>query len=215
MNIFRLLTTSFFLLLAVATLSAQTANLQFKLDLMPDQQTWVVSVLPDNTISSSLKTQTGSGQVTLVAPVNFNYDNFKNFGGTWEENARVNEPVEAKDKAYVSFGFVVEEPKITLLPNKETVLFTFTAPAEFMGQIQLFDNYNDPFLPPNSYQTNPGNDLGIIDFGAIGGIAYYNYGSNYEANEPRAVLTGNEQKSGEKKSDPLAAGAKAVLISLD
>lgn len=174
--IFSFLTTTF--------VSAQdTQNgLEFKIQLLDlDNATYGVFVKPDHTIAPSSKTQTGSGQVTIVVPTNFAYNNLKNISGTWVENARVDAPVEAADKSYVSFGFVVDNPRIQLFPNEETLLFTFTADASFAGQVELFNNSNDPFSTPNSFGSNPGNDLGVIDLGAKGGMAYYAYARNYNS----------------------------------
>jgi hypothetical protein len=47
--------------------------------------------------------------------------------------------------------------------------------------VVLFDNANDPFVAPNSYSSNPGNDLGVVDLGAKGGLAYYGYARNYSS----------------------------------
>jgi len=154
-------------------------SLEFKLQLMADNTTWGVFVRPDNTISPSNRTMAGSGQVTLVAPAGFTYSNFKNFGGTWIENARVNSPTEAPGKSYISFGFVTDEPRIKLATDKETLLFTFTTDAFLLGNLSLIDNDNDPFATPNSYDSNPGNDLGIIDLGNPGGMFHYIYARNY------------------------------------
>ena len=155
------------------------SSLEFKIQLLSDNVTYGVFVKPDFTISPTSKTQTGSGQVTLVTPTNFSYSNFKNLAGTWVENARVDAPTEATNKSYVSFGFVVDNPRIQLFPNEETLLFTFTTDAAFNGQIALFNNENDPFMTPNSYGSNPGNDLGMVDLGTKGGMAYYTYARNY------------------------------------
>ncbi|MBK8565591.1 MAG: hypothetical protein IPN76_20150 [Saprospiraceae bacterium] len=166
-------------------------GLEFKIQLLDNANTYGVFVKPNQTIAPSSKTQTGSGQVTLVVPAAFEYNNLKNVSGTWIENARVDGPVEAADKSYVSFGFVVDNPRIQLFPNEETLLFTFTTDASFAGQVELFDNENDPFMTPNSYGTNPGNDLGVIDLGAKGGMAYYAYARNYstQAEELRNLST--------------------------
>ncbi|MBI5914754.1 MAG: hypothetical protein HY842_05210 [Bacteroidetes bacterium] len=183
MNTFRTLTFSLMAFFATTVVSAQSSDfqssLEFKIQLMPDNVTYGVFVKPDQTISPSGKTQTGSGQVTLVTPTNFTYSNFKNHAGTWVENARVNAPAEATENSYVSFGFVVDNPRIKLFPNEETLLFTFKCDAAFQGQIALIDNENDPFSTPNSYGSNPGNDLGVIDTGSEGGMAYYIYARNY------------------------------------
>ncbi len=194
MNTFRTLSICILAFFTTSIVSAQYAefqnNLEFKIQLLADGN-YGVFVKPDHTVSPSGKTQTGSGQVTLVVPSNFTYTNFTNVSGTWIENARVDSPVEATDKAYVSFGFVVDNPRIKLYANEETLLFTFATEGAFNGQIALFDNENDPFMTPNSYGSNPGNDLGVIDLGAKGGMVYYNYARNYstEAAELRESLT--------------------------
>jgi hypothetical protein len=200
MNTNRLFTICLSLLFSLS-LSAQPGNmggLQFKVQLMADQVTWGVYVKPNDTISPSNNTNTGSGQVTLVTPVDFNYSNFQSHAGTWIQNARVNAPAEATDKAYVSFGFVMDEPKIQLYPQQETLLFTFENTAGNQVALQLIDNENDPFLPPNSYNSNPGNDLGIIDFSTSDGLVYYTYTSNYSSNSsqnsPTEVLASSREE---------------------
>mgnify|MGYP001225191682 CR=1 FL=1 len=147
-------------------------SLDFKLEQLSDNQTWGVFVVPGENISPTAKTRTGAGQVTIVAPVGFSYSNLRCHGGSWIENARVNSPMEAPGKAYISFGFVADEPKIMLIPNEPTLLFTFTT-TEINSRIHLIDNINDPFAAPNSYGSNPGNDLGILDFGHPNGMMTY------------------------------------------
>lgn len=181
MKAFNTITFCLLVFFAANVVSAQTSfqnGLEFKIQLI-DGNTYGVYVKPNSSISPSSKTQAGSGQVTLVTPVGFAYSNLQNISGTWIENARVDAPAEANDKSYISFGFVTDEPRIKLFPNEETLLFTFTCNATSIGQVALFDNNNDPFMTPNSYNSNPGNDLGIIDLGAKGGTAFYNYAGNY------------------------------------
>ena len=185
----------FFALVSFTTiLSAQPNNaakaLNFNIQQL-DNNTYGVFVKPEG-ISPSERTITGSGQVTIVAPVDFTYANLKNHGGSWVENARVNAPIEATDKAYISFGFVTDFPKVNIYPSEETLLFTFTADAAFNGTFNLIDNDNDPFMAPNSYGNNPGNDLGIIDAGTQGGLQYYAYAGNYEDHDVQAVFTSNK-----------------------
>ena len=191
-----------------ATLFAQPGNaiaaLNFKVQKI-DINTYGVFVQPDNSIVPSERTITGSGQVTIVAPVDFTYANLENFGGTWVENARVDAPVEAADKSYVSFGFVTDFPKIDLYPNNETLLFSFTTDATFEGTFDLIDNENDPFMAPNSYGNNPGNDLGVIDAGNQGGLQYYAYAGNIEGNGVQAAFTSKKNKKNRKNNTVLTA----------
>jgi len=197
MNTFRPLTLVSCLFLS-ATLFSQPQNaikaLDFKLELMSDNQTWGVFVIPGKQITPSTKTNTGAGQVTLVAPVGFSYSNLRNHGGTWIENARVNGPMEAPGKSYISFGFVTEQPKIVFIPNESTLLFTFTT-SEVNSEIYLIDNINDPFATPNSYGSNPGNDLGVLDFGVPGGMLTYAYNDKMTQENGRSTLgKGNDQE---------------------
>src|SRR5690606_15680678 len=101
----------------------QDAHLYFSLQQLPDL-TWGVFVKPSDEIFPSDRTSAGTGQVTIVAPIGFEYAFLENHGGTWIENARVEAPQEATDKVYISFGFIHDIPKIQLYPNEETLLFT-------------------------------------------------------------------------------------------
>ena len=178
MNTVKLIFTVTFLSLTTLVFS-QDGQLLFSLQQLPDQS-WGVFIKPNDSILPSDKTAAGSGQVTIVAPVDFQYANLEEFGGSWVENARVDAPQEAIDKSYISFGFVNDTPKIQLIPNEETLLFTFTTNTEFNGTFHLFDNQNDPFMVPNSYGNNPGNDIGMLDFGTKDGMQAYTYGGNYD-----------------------------------
>lgn len=210
MNTFRTIITSFALLLSFH-IFAQTENsiaaLNFKLKLMEDNTTWGVFVIPATHIEPSKRSNTGSGQVTLVVPVGFMYAGLENIGGTWIENARVDGPMEAPDKAYISFGFVSDEPRIKYVAGKETLLFTFI-PENANAEITLIDNMNDPFSAPNTYGSNPGNDLGVVDFIQGNEPIYYAYGGNLEteAVNPNAVFASKKapavksEKEGEYKA---------------
>lgn len=194
----RLLAFGLTLLFSTAVLGqpGNMGGLQFKL-LQVDNNTWGVFVLPMATISPTANTGAGTGQVTLVVPESFTFTNLKNYGGSWSQNARVNSPAEAPGRSYVSFGFVNDEPKIRLFAFESTLLFSFDVTPETSEYIQLFDNQNDPFLPPNSYNSNPGNDLAIIDFGHASGVVYYTYDSNL-GTENTEIMAGKAGKTNTK-----------------
>ena len=179
-------------------------NIEFSLQKISDQ-TWGVYAKPSVNISPSTQTTTGSGQVTLVAPKDFAYTDLKNMGGAWVENARVDGPVEAHNKSYISFGFVTDSPKLNLYPNELSLLFTILVAEEFEGSFALFENGNDPFAVPNSYESNPGNDIGIIDYGGESGLQYYTYAGNSSMEPAVQVFT--------KKSTQQKTKAKAVFTS--
>ncbi len=157
-------------------LSSAHAQLEFKLQLM-DDTTWGVYVRPDTTITPTSSTITGSGQVTLVAPTGFTYSGFTNVSGTWLENARVNAPPENPTRDYISFGFQTDNPQIVYQAGSETLLFKFVRVGSCPDSLYLIENGVDPFDQlPNSANSNPGNDLSVVDYGAS---AYYYYSRNY------------------------------------
>lgn len=205
MKNFRFTFISLALLLALQ-LNAQNektvANMNFKLKLMEDQVTWGVFVVPSECIAPTKRSKTGSGQVTIVAPVGFAYAGFESIGGTWVENARVDGPMEAPEKAYISFGFVSDEPRIKYAVGSETLLFTFI-PEETTNELSLIDNENDPFSTPNTYSSNPGNDLGVIDFDKNGNMLVYRYGGNLEmeGNSDQAIFANKKATQTEERNE--------------
>ncbi len=187
-----------------------TADMKFVLKQLNDNTTWGVFVVPGSSISPSKRASTGTGQVTIVAPTGFAYAGLENIGGTWIENARVDSPMEAPESAYISFGFVSDEPRIKYIAGKETLLFTFI-PEDANTAISLFNNEEDPFATPNTYGTNPGNDLGVVDFGQKGTVLAYAYGGNVESDSTtssKAVFA--NQKAGETNE---AAEFKVIFAS--
>lgn len=185
-----------------------TKALNFKLQQI-GPNSYGVFLKTNKIISPSERTATGSGQVTLVTPVDFDYSNLESYAGTWVENARVNGPDEATNNTYISFGFVTDYPKINISSDDEILLFSFTVNENLEGTISLFENNVDPFAAPNSHGSNPGNDIGIIDAGSQGGLQYYAYASNYEAGEVQAVFTSHKKENNRnRKSNAALTGAQ-------
>ena len=171
----------FFLLFSPIFASANnfpsSSNLYLELKEISEHE-WGVFVNHDNTIKENDLLHTGSGQITLVAPAGFTYYQFKNHGGTWVENAKVTSPSEAKGRCYISFGFVMDHPKIQLITHEATLLFSFKTDPIYFGHFQLFENDVDPFDTPNSFGTNPGNDLGMMAKTDAQEIKYLLYAHN-------------------------------------
>ena len=161
------------------SLSAQSA-LNLKLQLMPDSTSWGVYVKPDSTISPSPSTVTGSGQVTIVAPNDFVWNNLTNHAGNWSNNATVTGPSENPDMTYYSFGLVTDNPHITYYPDSAILLFTIKKVSSCPDTLYLIDNEEDPFAPsagfPNSINSNPGNEMSVFDYI---NIEFYGYAGNY------------------------------------
>ncbi|MFQ5446026.1 MAG: hypothetical protein ACE5FF_03765, partial [Saprospiraceae bacterium] len=190
--------------------SSANAQLELKLQLMADSL-WGVYVRPDTTVLDSISenTITGSGQVTIVAPTGFAYSSLLSYGGSWIENARVNAPPENPARDYISFGFVSDNPQIVYKYGEETLLFTFKRTASCPDSLYLIENGVDPFDQlPNSANSNPGNDLPVIDFGAVP-TAFYNYSGNYALSawschdcDGDQILNGLEDSNGNGGWDP-------------
>lgn|GEM_PF-3737653 len=161
----------FFLLFIAGNASAQ---LQFKLALMPNGSTWGVFVKPDSSLQISEKTVTGSGQITIVAPSGFTYANVKNHSGMWLDNSRAYRPKANPDFDYISFGFITDQPHISYKPGKETLLITFDRVGKCPDTLYLIDNKTDPII--NSPTINAGNEISVLD---LGNLKVYQYTQNY------------------------------------
>lgn len=154
------------------------AQIEFKLHWMKDKAAWGVFVRPEAGLNPSAYTIIGSGQVTLVAPLEMQFNGLENYSGVWEQNAYVSAPKENPNKNYISFGLLSNDPAIQLVEGQETLLFTFKAKDEACpDELSLISN-DDPFNQlPNSSNSNPGNDLSVLDPAKN---EYYAFTKNYE-----------------------------------
>lgn len=196
------------------------AQLQLKLEPLPDWATWGVYVKPCSNLTPTNNTITGSGQVTIVFPIGQTFTDFLPHAGTWNVNAVVNGPDEAPDRTYVSVGFLIDNPKIFYHPSDETLLFSF----KILGDEPpyLMENGVDPFDQlPNSENTNPGNELSVIDFG-ITPTGFYVYSGNYTGNEtlcdgtvPQDSTVTNPQDSTivTNPQDSTGAGDSTIVVN--
>ena len=154
------------------------AQIETTIELQADGETYHVYARPVADSEITTNTQTGTGQITIVAPTGFTYTDLVNAGGRWRDDSRVNRPIENPEMDYLSFGFVNDNPKIVYVPGEETLLFSFKREGACTGRIFLIENGVDPFdKQPNSENNNPGNDLGIIDLTTLNS---YGYDRNYE-----------------------------------
>jgi len=156
-----------------------SAQLHTKLQWMPEDNLWGIFVRPDSSIAPSQDILLGSGQVTVVAPTGFEVTNMISYMGTWVLNARVNSPIENRDKDYISFGIRLSERVTQLGQYEETLILTFSSVNNDCPTSLSLIEEEDPFVVanPNSLNTNPGNDLQMVDIGR--GAAIYSYLGNY------------------------------------
>ncbi len=171
-------------LLFVAILFSTTtyAQLYTKLQWMPNDNLWGVFVKADTSIQPSQNILLGSGQITIVAPNGFEVKNMTSYMGSWIQNARANSPIENPEKDYISFGIILSEAVSELGVYDEVLILTFsTTDLECPNSLSLIDA-DDLFVStvPNSLNTNPGNDLQMVDIGNNRSI--YQYQGNYAPN---------------------------------
>lgn len=140
------------------------SQIQFKLQWLRDSLAWGVFATPDPGVEPSDFLIIGSGQVTLVAPQGAQFANLRCYSGTWEQNSYVPTPIENPNKDYISFGMVTADPPMMFRAGEETLLFTFSnKSADCPDELYLMSN-DDPFNKmPNSMNSNPGNDISVLD----------------------------------------------------
>ncbi|MEZ4935591.1 MAG: hypothetical protein R2788_26075 [Saprospiraceae bacterium] len=188
------------------------AQIELKLQLIGELK-WGVYAKPVGVTPSS-STITGSGQVTVVMPAGYAWKNPESISGLWTTvGGIVDSPSENPSKKYVPFGLVQAEPNYPIVykAGEETLLFTFEGDGTCPGEMYLIDcgtpNQSDPFCPPNSQASNPGNDLSVIDFEPT--VQYYNYSDNYaphawdcKDNDGDGYANGLEDTNGNGEYDP-------------
>ena len=146
---------------------------------MPDGTKWGIYTSPQTGTVPTANTITGSGQITMVAPLNFTIVDFNSVSGFWASNAVINGPTENPTKSYISFGLLNDIPKIPYSSTVPTLLFTFRKASNYCpDELYLIENGVDPFDQlPNSANSNPGNEITVLDFGTTP-PSIYEYGEN-------------------------------------
>ncbi|GAB2612582.1 hypothetical protein GCM10027035_06190 [Emticicia sediminis] len=139
-----------------------------------------------------------TAQITLVVPHEigdkyFQPSNIKGkiVGGNqmnWSVS-RIDKPNENQQMDYISFGFSGSGSPIVFNINagEEIELLSFENSGICNGSISLIAA-NDPFLSPNSQNTNPGNQITILGYG-ISNAYINNYGGNANCQTQHPDLT--------------------------
>ncbi|MCF8247780.1 MAG: hypothetical protein K9J37_22005 [Saprospiraceae bacterium] len=142
------------------------SQIKFKLQWMQDSLAWGVFATPDEGAEPSDYLIIGSGQVTLVVEPGSQFGSLKSFSGTWEQNAYVPLPAENPEMDYISFGLVTADPPMYFRAGDETLLFTFANKTPDCPESLYLMTNEDPFNHlPNSMNSNPGNDISVLDPG--------------------------------------------------
>jgi len=194
------------------------AQIEYTLQLEDDGVTYTAYARAPADSPISTNTITGTGQVTIVAPTGFQIIDYQNLGGEWDGgDTRVDQPIENPEFDYISFGLDGDNrPKAVYQPGVAIPLFSFKSDGGCVGLIQIIGP-GDPFLPENSTagnqnganseNSNPGNELGIIDLG--NSLLRFRYGGLYEPlaadcrdNDGDGIPNGIEDTNGNGVVDP-------------
>jgi hypothetical protein len=160
------------------------AQVRFKLELLPDETTYQVSLVSDVSWTTPPFNFTASAQVTIRAPHgkppnNFQIENITPLqpNTDWTDNVYCPAPPEAPSWDYISLALISPGNGIPYIAGQETPLFTFTNGAvACVDSIELIDNETDPFLAPNSKGANIAHSIVTVG-GGLGGSYSGNVGT--------------------------------------
>ena len=148
-------------------------QIQGKIEQIPGSDTYQVSII--STANQNPPNLADQGQITLRAITGeFQVDNLQNATGNWFVDNPNIAPAEAPNFDY--FSFQLQQPvDFDLSLGNEIPLFTFENALGRCTYIEIIDDSNDPFLPPNSQNSNIGNFLLIVGSSTL---------NSYEGNSP-------------------------------
>lgn len=163
----------FFLLFITNELTAQV---EFSIKLQPDMVTYVVSLKPSVTWTGS-QAQTGTSQVTVVAPNGFSINNLMSTNGSWQLSTTTTGPTQNPSMTYFDIGLTsLGTSDITYTNGVEEELFRFTYNGSCLGSIELINNNTDPFMGNGT--VNVGNQVTTFGSGLQNAwIGNYDLGS--------------------------------------
>lgn len=163
-------TTFKFLLICCCLCTVQflQAQIQFRIALLADNTTYEVSYVP--TVDwTTAQTVTNTSQIVIAMPTggfNVTTSDITNLKGSWAVgNPIVRTPTENPQMDYIYFNL---QSPIVGTPFQSGVavpVFQFTNSGSCTGPVELMNNENDPFLPPNSQDINIGQQVGISGAG--------------------------------------------------
>lgn len=181
-------------LLVLGIIYLSTAQVQFKLTMLDDGETYQVSLIPERTWKHPHNI-TSTAQVTIKVPTNsFEVKDLKSLqlDIEWQDNSRSDAPSEAPDVDYISFGLAtLGTIDFNYEAGVEMPLFQFKNALSCQGTVALMNNTEDVFMAPNSRNANVGNSITI--FGARG-EAYIGNVTDFAAIPCQASLSTSIEK---------------------
>lgn len=134
-----------------------TAQVEFSIRLLPDEVTYVVNLRPTVTWTGP-QAQTGTSQVTIVAPNGFTINGLSSTNGDWSLSTTTIGPTENPGTTYFDIGLTsLGTSDISYVDGVEEELFRFTYNGNCLGAVELIENNTDPFFGNGT--VNVGNQI--------------------------------------------------------
>ena len=153
----------------------ETCQVDYKIEKRSDGR-FQVSMIPrvtynsgtfENYISTmqvTVKVKTGSFQVANLIDLLPQAGNGTGNTSDWVLNATYPSPGDNPAYDYFSFG-LTDTDKYPFVANQEVPLFTFENSGDCTSSLVTLINEEDPFYPPNSDNSNSGQQLTVAGFG--------------------------------------------------
>ncbi len=161
------------------------SGMEYKIALNGD--TYEVLMRPQGTPTEPNLTLTA--QITIKVPHGTGADRFEiadfvnlTDGAEWSATSRIDAPSEDNIYDYISFTVAFPDGDHTVFnwaEGQAVKLFTFTNSGACLGPVALMEN-SDPFMAPNSANTNPGNQINVMGLGSDNA-----YAGNYDIGQAR------------------------------
>lgn len=168
----RIKTIAIFSIMLLSTIGY--SQIYYGIELLEDQKTYVVSLKSDQTIPAPSNI-TGTAQVTIkfLSTDSFQVSKLTSLvpNVSWVKTVRVNQPQEATDYDYITFGLTsLGTTEFTYTKDATLPLFSFENNGGICpGKVEIIDNQTDAFLYPNTSRLSIRNHISII---GTGGNAY-------------------------------------------
>lgn len=169
-NINRLLWRTVFLLVLLSLTEFAEGRVKGIVVAMPQPNLYKVAIVPEEswTPPSSI---TNTATITLKVPTGtVRVADLQSLTGLWEVQRPLIAPLEAPNHDYLIFNLVSPLTNTSYIAGTAIDLFLFKNSGTCTPDIQIMDQFSDPFLPPNSLNANVGNYFTILGYGT--GNAY-------------------------------------------
>ena len=204
-----------FLVLSCCGGTAFGQGLEFSLVYQEATTDWIVYLRAADYQPSGV-TYASSGQITLKVDTSTTLIDFQSMGGAWETNMPdvVKSPAEAPGHVFYSLG--LNSGSSLVIPTEIGATVPLLRFRSFEGcpiSLSLLDNHTDPFAQiPNSVNSNPGNNLTLVDanYNGTGQIFQLDWVGNYDLDawRCRPVVVEELLKAHDAPAAPDAAGGE-------